>query len=100
MTSFEIATKASLALVLPGLVTGLYLHREHPSLLPTLTQVFHVGHDLGSKQAIRMTNTVGKSWEGKAIVEHLADLVKSSVSPAKASFVGPRLCLETPMIIC
>jgi hypothetical protein len=78
MASFEIATKADLASVLPGLLVALHLQQEQTSLLPTVSKNFHDGATLPHKEAIQMTYSDGKTWSGKAIVRYLADLASSS----------------------
>ena len=78
MASFEIATKANLASVLPGLLVALHLQQEPDSLLPTVSKSFHDGATLPSKEAIQMTCSDGKTWSGKAIVRYLAGRATSS----------------------
>ena len=78
MASFEIAIKADLASVLPGLLVALHLQQEHTSLLPTVSQSFHDGTNLPSQEAIQMTCSDGETWSGKAIVRFLAELARST----------------------
>jgi hypothetical protein len=90
MASFEIATKANLASVLPGLLVALHLQQEQTSLLPSVSKSFHDGPTLPSKEAIQMTCSDGKTWSGKAIVRYLAGLAISSnanTSPQRAASV-------------
>ncbi|TVY84574.1 putative cytoplasmic glutamate--tRNA ligase [Lachnellula suecica] len=77
MASFEIATKANLASVLPSLVIALHLQRQQPSLLPTVSKTYHDGASLPSKEAISMKYFDGKSYSGQVIVRYLADLANS-----------------------
>jgi hypothetical protein len=49
MASFEIATKANMASVLPGFVGSTPLQQEQTSLLPTVSKNFHDGATLPSK---------------------------------------------------
>jgi hypothetical protein len=90
MASFEIATKANLASVLPGLLVALHLQQEPNSLLPTVSKSFHDGPTLPSKEAIQMTCIDGKTWSGKVIARYLAELATSSntnTSPQHAASV-------------
>ncbi|PMD59928.1 glutamyl-tRNA synthetase [Hyaloscypha bicolor E] len=89
MASFQIATKADLASVLPGLLIALHLQQEQTSL-PTVSKSFHDGATLPSKEAIQMTLGDGKTWSGKAIVRYLAELASrsdSNTSPQRASSI-------------
>jgi hypothetical protein len=100
MASFEIATKADLASVLPGLLIALHLQQEQT--IPTVSKSFHDGATLPSKEAIQMTCGDGKTWSGKAIVRYLAELASrsdSNTNPQRASSVriqsrGPRRFAE------
>jgi hypothetical protein len=90
MASFEIATKANVASVLPGLLVALNLQQEQTSLLPSVSESFHDCPTLPSKEAIQMTCSDGKTWSGKAIVRYLAELATSSntnTSPQHAASV-------------
>jgi hypothetical protein len=101
MASFEIATKADLVSVLPGLVIALHLQQEQ-TFLPTVSKSFHDGATLPSKEEIQMTCGDGKTWSGKAIVRYFAELASrsdSNTSPQRASSVrvqscGPRIFAE------
>jgi hypothetical protein len=89
MASFEIATKANLASVLPGLLVALQIHLEQPSLLPTVTRTFHDGVTLTDKQEIRMTLNDGKTLTGRSIIRHLAEVATSTLSSSqRAAPVG------------
>jgi hypothetical protein len=88
MASFEIATKADLASVLPGLLIALYLQQEQT--IPTVSKSFYDGATPPSKEAIQMTYDDGKTCSGKAIVRYLAELASrsdSNTSPQRASSV-------------
>ena len=78
MASFEIATKADVASVLPGLLIALHLQQEQT--IPTVSKSFHDGATLPSKEAIQMTCGDGKTWSGKAIVRYLAERASRSDS--------------------
>jgi hypothetical protein len=87
MGSFEIATKANLASVLPGLLIALYLKQEQTSGLPAVSKSFHDGATLPNKEAMQMTCGDGKTLSGKAIVCYLSELASSSdgnISPQRA----------------
>lgn len=97
MANFEIATKANLAMVLPGLLVALQLNLEQPSLVPAVTKTFHDGATLVDKEAVQMTSDDSKSLTGKAIVRHLADIANSNnTSSQRASSVciWPRVSKE------
>jgi hypothetical protein len=78
MASFEIATGADLASVLPGLVIALHLQQEQT--IPTVSKSFHDGATLPTKEAIQMTCGDGKTLSGKAIVRYFAELASRSDS--------------------
>ena len=84
MATFEIATKANLALTLPGLLVAIHLNLEHPSLLSTVTKTFRDGVSLADKEIIRMTCDDGKTWAGQTIIRHLAEIANSNTSLERA----------------
>jgi hypothetical protein len=65
MASFEIATKANLASVLPGLLIALHLQQEQ-TFLPAVSKSFHDGATLPSKEAIQndLRRWQDLVWEG------------------------------------
>jgi hypothetical protein len=85
MASFEIATQANPALVLPSLlIAG---HLEHTTLLPTIKKSFHEGNTLAGKESIKLTFDDGKTPADRAIVHYFAELALGNASPQHASSV-------------
>lgn len=77
MASFQIATKANLASLLPTLSIANYLQRELQPSLTTISKSFHDGLTLPNLEVIQMTCDDGKTWFGKSIVRYLAELASS-----------------------
>ncbi|TVY36254.1 putative glutamate--tRNA ligase, cytoplasmic [Lachnellula subtilissima] len=78
MASFDIATKANQASVLPALVMAIHIQQEQTSLIPTVSKTFHNGDTLPSKDTIQMAYLDGKTLSGKAIIHYLAELASST----------------------
>lgn len=101
MASFDIAARANLATVLPGLLTALHIQREQPSLLPTVSKNLHDVPTLRGEETIQMTSRDGSIWSGKAVVRYLTQLssnndnniVLQTESPVRIAFaVDCQIC--------
>lgn len=77
MASFEVATKANLASVLPSLLVATHLQRQHSSLLPHVFKSFHDGATLTGKDVIQMSLRDGKVLTGFSIVRYLGELANN-----------------------